>query len=469
MKLKLVFVICCITLTLRSQDRLGLANSNYMPVATNAFNPSSIVDAYTWLDINLVGASVFLHNNFLYIPGSNLAPSDRFTFNFKFDNNLGQFDNHFDKNLYADISVMLPSASLVLGRSSVAINANSRNVIDIRNFPWQVAKGMYNGFQNITDLWNQKIEAKNLKVNQLSWLEAGASFGTFVYSFDEHVFTAGISVKKLWGINGFAAKVDEWEYTTQNQTTMHIDKFKAVVAQASGFGSGSGYSGDIGVTFKRFFKWSNHYRPNDKRTSCNRMPYRYKLMAAITDLGSIKFNKGATLTTYTNTNNDWNNYTHNDVSSVSDVTNFFSTMGNGVQSTVENSFTIGLPTAITAAVDYNLGYGFYLGANTLYGLPSFFLLGPQRPFQLTAMPRFESKYFEMSIPVSTINFQDLRLGLMMRLGFLTIGTDRLNTFLFGDVYAADFYLMLKLPFFTAPQCKERKPTSKKAPFCPKFR
>ena len=466
---KLFFGFCLFTFSLFAQDRLGLANSNYMPVTTNLFNPSSLVDSYTWLDINVVGASVFFHNNFLYIPGSKLAPSDRFTFNFSLDGELGQFDNKFDKNIYAEASVFLPSASLVLGRSSVAINATSRNIVDIRNIPWQVAKGMYNGFQTETSLWGEKIEADNLKVNQLSWLEVGASFGTFVYTFDEHVFTAGLSIKKLWGINGFAAKVDDWDYTAENQSTMHIDKFKGVVALASGFGSGKGYSGDLGVTYKRFYKWSNHYQPNDKRTSCNRMPYRYKLMAAITDLGSIKFSENATLTTYTSSNSDWNNYTHNNVSTVSDVTNFFSTMGGSVQTAVESSFSMGLPTAITAAADYNLGYGFYAGANMLYGLPSFFMLGPQRPFQLAAMPRFESRFFEMSIPVSTINFQDLRLGFMMRLGWLTLGTDRLNTFLFGDVYAADVFLLLKLPFYTAPQCKEKKSSAKKAPFCPKFR
>jgi len=469
MKKSLIVIFCLFAFGLRSQDRLGLANSNYQPVTTNLFNPSSIVDAYTWLDINLIGASVFFHNNYLYIPGIELTTKDRFTFNYKFGNDLSTFSNHFDKNIYVDATIMGPSASLVIGRFSAAVNTNSRNVVDIRNMPWQVADGMYKGFQNLTDLWGETVEAKNIKINQLSWVEAGASVGGFVYTFDEHVVTAGLSIKKLWGISGFAAKVDEWDYTTVNQNTMQIHKFKGEVAMATGFGSGSGFSGDIGVTYKRFFKWSNKYRPNDKRVSCNRMPYRYKLMAAIIDLGSIKFNKDATHTTYTIENDNWNNYTHNDIQNVSDVANFFSTMGTNVQTSSKNSFTMGLPTAITAAVDYNLGYGFYAGANTVIGLPSLFYLGPQRPFQLAVMPRYERRFFEMAIPISTLNFQDLRLGLMMRLGFLTIGTERLNTFFFGDVYAADFYLMLKMPFFTAPQCKPKGSGAKAAPFCPKFR
>ena len=454
---------------LNAQDRLGLANSNYMPVTTNLFNPSSIVDAYTWLDINLIGASVFFHNNYLYVPGFNLTTKDRLTFNYKFGTQLPTYDNKFDKNLYVDATVLTPSASIVIGRFSAAINSNSRNIVDIRNMPWQVADGMYKGFQNVTDLWGEQIKAKNLKINQLSWLEVGATVGGFVYTFDEHLVTLGLSVRKLWGISGFAAKVDEWDYTTQNQTTMHINKFKGEVAMATGFGSGSGFSGDFGITYKRYFKWSNQYRPNDKRTSCTRMPYRYKIMAAIIDLGSIKFNKDATHTTYTIENDNWNNYTHNNVQSVSDVTNFFSNMGTNVQTSTKNSFTMSLPTAITAAFDYNLGYGFYAGANTVIGIPSFFTLGVQRPFQLAVMPRYERRFFEMSIPISTLNFQDVRLGLMMRLGFLTLGTERLNTFLFGDVYAADVYLMLKMPFFTAPQCKPKRSGAKAAPFCPKFR
>ncbi len=440
-----------------------------MPVTTNLFNPSSIVDAYTWLDINLVGASVFFHNNYLSIPGSGLSPSDRFQFKFKFSNDLIENTSPFDKNIYVDANVMLPSASVVIGRHSVALNTNFRTVVDIRNVEMESARGFYKGFQNLPEYFGKEVDAKHIKINELSWLEAGATYGTFVRTFDEHVFTAGISLKKLWGITAFSAVVDDWDYTVKSSTLMQINNFDAKVAIATGFGSGSGYSTDLGFTYKRFFKWSNGYRPNDYRKSCNRMNYRYKIMAAIIDLGSIKFNKNATLTTFKTSNDDWNNYTHNSVSGVSDIANFFSTMGTKVQSTTTNSFSMGLPTALTGAIDFNCGYGFYAGANTVIGIPNFFGYGPQRPFQLGVIPRFESRFFEMAIPVSTINFQDFRLGVMMRLWFITVGTDRINTFLYGDVNAADFYLMIKLPFFTSPNCKEKTSGAKKAPFCPKFR
>lgn len=467
----LVVGFCLFTFSLFSQDRLGLANSNYMPVTTVMNNPSSIVDSYTWLDINLIGASLFFNNNYIYMDGDKLTVSDRFQFKFGFDQKPGENTSTFNKNFYLDFTAPLPSATLVVGRHSGGLEANFRTVVDIHGVPHQVARGLYNGFQNLSEFYTQKIDAENLKINQLSWLEAGLSYGTFVYSFDENVFTVGGSIKKLWGITGLAAKIDKWEYTTIDKDLMVVDDFKATVAVAAGFGSGSGWSGDFGVTYKKFFKWSNHYRPNDARTSCNRMPYRFKIMAAITDLGNIRFTENATLTTYENGKNNWQNYSNASVNTVGAITSFFDQMFNGttVNTNVENSFTIGLPTAITGGIDYNLSHGFYVGANTVIGIPSLFLLGPQKPFQLALFPRFESKYFEMSLPISTMNFQDLRIGVMMRMGFLTIGTDRLNTFLFGDVYAADFFLLLKLPFFTAPPCKDHTPKRKWAPYCPQFR
>ncbi|MFM7022664.1 MAG: DUF5723 family protein [Flavobacteriales bacterium] len=457
--------------SLFSQDRLGLANSNYMPATTVLNNPSSIVDSYTWLDINLIGASVFFENNYLYLNGNNLTTADRFKFNFDFQNGLSENTSTFNKNIYVDATVPLPSASVVLGRQSAGWETNFRTTVDLHGAPYQVARGLYNGFANMDEYFGQKIDAQNIRVTQLSWLESGPTFGSFVYSFDEDVFTVGGSIKKLWGITGLAAKVDKWNYTTVDQNVMVIDDFKATVASATGFGSGSGWSCDLGVTYKRFYKWSNHYRPNDIRKSCNRMPYRFKIMAAIIDLGNIKFKENATLTTFENGKNNWQNYSNSSVNSVDQATNFFGQMftGNTVNTTVANSFKIGLPTSITAGFDYNIGYGFYAGANTMIGLPSLLLLGPQRPFQLAVVPRFESKFFEMSIPVSTLNFQDLRVGLMMRMGFITIGTDRLNTFLYGDVYAADFFVLVKMPFHTAPQCQDKTPKRKMAPFCPQFR
>jgi len=459
------------TISLFSQDRLGLANSNYMPVTTVMNNPSSIVDSYTWLDINLIGASLFFQNNYLYIKGNNLTIADRFQFKFGFDQALGENKSAFDKNFFLDFTVPLPSATLTVGRNSGGLESNFRTVVDLHGIPTQVARGLYNGFQNLTDLYNQKIDAQNIRINQLSWIETGLTFGTFVYSFDEDVFTFGASIKKLWGISGFAAKIDNWDYDVVDKKVMVINDFKATVASAAGFGTGDGYSADFGVTYKKFYKWTNHYRPNDRRTSCNRMPYRFKISAAIIDLGNIRFTKDATLMTYENGKNNWQNYSNTSAVSVDAVTGFFNQMftGNTVNTTTQNSFTMGLPTSITGGIDYNLTHGFYVGANTMIGLPSVFLLGPQRTFQLAFVPRFESKFFEMSLPISTINLQDLRIGVMMRMGFITIGTDRLNTFLFGDVYAADFFLLLKMPFFTAPQCKDHTPKRKAAPFCPQFR
>jgi hypothetical protein len=459
------------TFTLFSQDRLGLANSNYMPVTTVMNNPSSIVDSYTWLDINLVGASLFFENNYLYMKGDQLTVADRFKFKFGFDQSPGENLSHFNKNFFVDLTVPLPSASVVVGRQSGGWVTNFRTMVDLEGVPYQVAQGLYTGFANLPQYFNQKVDATNLRITQLSWLETGPSFGSFVYSFDEDVITIGGSVKMLWGITGVAAKIDKWSYTTVDKDVMAIDDFKATVASAVGFGSGTGMSADFGITYKRFFKWSNHYRPNDVRKSCNRMPYRFKVMAAIIDLGSIKFTKDAQLTTYENGKNNWQNYTNSSANTVDAVTNFFGQMftPNTVTTTTQNSFTMGLPTSITAGFDYNVGYGFYAGASTMIGLPSFLLLGPQRQFQLAVVPRYERKFFEMSIPISTLNFQDLRIGLMMRMGFITIGTDRLNTFLFGDVYAADFFLLLKMPFHTSPACEDRTPKRKLAPYCPQFR
>ncbi|PCI94434.1 MAG: hypothetical protein COB15_14230 [Flavobacteriales bacterium] len=48
---------------------MGIANSNYAPTNSVLINPSSIGDSKVYWEINLIGASAFIDNNYVYSPG----------------------------------------------------------------------------------------------------------------------------------------------------------------------------------------------------------------------------------------------------------------------------------------------------------------------------------------------------------------------------------------------------------------
>jgi hypothetical protein len=76
-----------------------------------------------------------------------------------------------------------------------------------------------------------------------------------------------------------------------------------------------------------------------------------------------------------------------------------------------------------------------------------------RPAQLTFTPRFETDHFGIDLPLSLYDFNQPRIGISMRLGIFTFGTDKLGGFFnLHDFTGLDFYFGIKLSFIKG-NCK----------------
>ena len=51
-----------------SQEKLGIANSNFHPTSSIFLNPSSSVDSRTFAQLNLIGLNAFMVTNQMYLP-----------------------------------------------------------------------------------------------------------------------------------------------------------------------------------------------------------------------------------------------------------------------------------------------------------------------------------------------------------------------------------------------------------------
>lgn len=116
-----------------------------------------------------------------------------------------------------------------------------------------------------------------------------------------------------------------------------------------------------------------------------------------------------------------------------------------------NSFTMKLPTTLSFTGTVAVGGPFHLNALVQYPLGS----APQqiqRPALASIVPAWENGLFALRLPVSYVAWQDLNVGLAMRIGPLTLGSDNVRSLFFKHTFTGtDFYAALHIPLGTGGQ------------------
>ena len=117
--------------------------------------------------------------------------------------------------------------------------------------------------------------------------------------------------------------------------------------------------------------------------------------------------------------------------------------GNPNASLKDTTLYMSLPTTLSIQYDYHFEGNFYLGAYLLQ--PLCFRLKSVRPPPLLALiPRYETRIFGASLPVTVYNYEKIRVGVALRLYSITVGTEKLGTFLgIGNLTGMDFFFSVR--------------------------
>lgn len=444
-------LICIVSA--HAQENLGIANSNYAGTNGVYINPSSIVDSKVFLDINIIGASVFLHNDYVY-----LSKND-----FYFPRDIGQpFPEPLDKYngsrkfAYIDLAAHAPAFTLSIGDHGFGFHADLRSITGAYRIPQSVAKFAFEGL-NYSPQHLTEFDESNYYANSMTFAEFGLSYGFILKKFNRNLWTVGITGKYLVGIAGTGADVRQSQFEVLDGEDMVIYNLDGELGYASGWNSGRGLGADIGFTYKRMLEDVTHYSPHTKSGGCRTADYKWKIGVSALDLGRVKFNRNTTHQEYSTASTTWESY---DTTSADGVNSTGDAIAGqfveGVDVVTTNQYNSWLPMAGSFQFDYNLGKNFYLNSTIVQGVRLPGMLTSMRPNILSVTPRYERMRFEVAMPFSLVHFQYPQFGLMLRLNNLVIGTDRLSTYLFNwDVYGADIYFSLKVPIFRNPACNSR--------------
>lgn len=451
--MKRIFIIISLVscLTTWSQDYLGIYGSTRAPVNTRWLNPATIVDSRAFVDFQLAGASVFAHNNFVSVSGRDFN-----AYGLTHDPQISFNRDRAPYRAAVTAAIHGPALSFAIRQHAFALHVSARVAASVNGVPRSLGYYITEGFQ-YREQMGQMQQVRNLRVNALSWVEYGLSYGTIIGRSGDGLTLAAATLKKLDGIAAAGARLDEWNYMVTDSNHMQTYSVHGEYGfNEPAFRSGKGWSTDLGISFKRLNRSASDYTPF---SPCTDGGYRYRWGFSIIDAGMVSFRGNAYRNRFNQSEeHQWSNFQDTRLDDVADLDSLINTGFNLSQQNADNQrFRMMLPAGLSAQVDYNLGRGFYCFGAVMYGLPWKNRLGVQRASWVTAVPRFERKRFEVALPLSLMEFSQPRMGLMLRLNSIIIGTDHLAPWLFNSpVYGADVYVCIKYTGFRHWKCRDKK-------------
>jgi hypothetical protein len=255
----------------------------------------------------------------------------------------------------------------------------------------------------------------------------------------------GANIKHLTGYEAFYLEsINGWQHTKLKDDQISVENVK----------------GNYGVTTSNFKSGGPERSANGRGIGLDLGfmatisdyddEYRWRFGVSILDIGGIKFDKNAQAHVIQDVSKfeldlrDFDDFSLPEESQA--LLQHFSSeaLGDANASKMADEFKLALPTAISLQGDYYFGENIYLNAFLIHRLPTA-SVGPKRTTLLALTPRYEHKWFSVSMPVSVLHWQKTQVGLAARLGYLVIGSDKVGS-LFGksDYSGTDFYIALKL-------------------------
>lgn len=471
-----VVIISLILLTgssqgVRSQEMLGAVLGNRAGINAVQFNPSAMHGSRLWLDIQVAGADISLINNYLYLSRTEfifwdilksgyVLPSHEEDYGTEV-RNFYHRDNSNPKNIFLNLRINGPSAMMVWKDHAFGIHSALRVVSSVIQLPPDVSNFMYLGLNYKPQQNINFIKNKPFGMAQLSWFEVGLSYAYKVYGRGFNRLDAGLSVRKLFGLTGVFAVVDNLDYVVLDDSTLQINNISArygfsipVDYGSTGFSisadpllAGGGWGFDLGMTYTRLKQMHQKQyidRPCEQRFE----DYQYRIGLSLIDIGWIRFKERAQVFGIDNRSSLWEDLTRISFGSIDQImdTISYKFYGDTASAYTGDRFSVWLPSAFTAQFDYHYKKNWFL--NTTLVLPfEFSSISVIRPALLAITPRYETRWFEANIPFSLYDWYQPRIGLSLRFYVLTVGTEKLGSFLgLSNFNGVDFYFTLKIPF-----------------------
>jgi hypothetical protein len=435
-----------------AQEQLGLKLGNYGGVHSLQLNPAWQVNGPLKWDVNIVSFGAFAEQDYVYgqkgsmvrllnrggnvITEDTPAGGDAMT-------SSGEVPFYFRENSHYNINqlftAMAPSFMANMGSHSFGLYFTGRTF----SSGYKLDDDFY--YFTLTDTLDLIGNFEPFQLGAMAWSEIGASYAKNISSKNWLEMNAGATIKFLLGFDAASVSNNTATDAFRDGDILALGPADLTMNYSTGYSDAGGYAfqrrgfglaTDIGIT------WLSRDASTENRQ------YRWKVGLSLLDVGRIWYTGDASVYRYDSPDSSY--FSTNDFRDVGDPDEFIAVInnsGNSAQAEMTAAeFGMWMPMAASIQFDAPLADRFYIAGTAVIGMrfPNS-ANALERSDLLAVTPRFETRWFEIGLPVSLYRWKDIRMGTYMRIGPLTIGTENLNSWIIpGRLEGSDIYVALKI-------------------------
>jgi outer membrane protein OmpA-like peptidoglycan-associated protein len=482
----ILILIASVQFHLSGQEFLPFATSNYAGVNGLHLQPASIADSRYKFDMSVSATSLGFYNNFLGIDPYVIWHPDLFQ-------NLGEWDNlkYVKKNYNGEDKTGMFSMQqdlfsfmfTISDKDAIAFTPSIRTIINFDNVSQDLATLADNGL-DYPDLWDIKLKNTNFNLQTNSWIDYGVTYARVIMDEGQHFLKAGATFRLSQGLISTYTFVKDLSYEFNTSDTLNL--FKSDVSYGASdniyevedgkfkykFLANPSLTFDFGVVYEFRPNWMKYKYDMDGRKNLWRRDkdkYLLKVGLSITDIGSVHYRRNELSRDFNADVKDWyiHDLTFSSIHALDDTINARFVTDNSVSS----KYNMNLPTAISLQADVNIYKGFYFNFSPYIALNRG-IKDVNKVHYYTAwnmIPRFDVKWFGISVPFQYNSLKQLNVGVGLRLGNLWIGSNDILSYLTSKdyKYGAAVSMALKIPvFYYGPKDRDNDNVSDHKDKCP---
>jgi hypothetical protein len=458
-------IYCSLTLLLfcqltQAQSFLPFATSNYAGITGVHLQPASIADSRYRFDMAISSTDASFYNTFYGIDPYVLRhPKLLQDLDFKDPDNVSRNMDGTDKaGIFSEKQDILSFMVTLSDKDAIAFTPSLRSIINIDNMTETLAV-LLDGKDKETNLWNNKYKNENLNAQMNSWIEYGFTYARVLMDKEEHFLKAGATMKINQGLGSAYTFMKDLTYEVNDTSVISVYNTFTNYSTSESIGQDFTFhffdnpslSFDFGVVYEYRPDWLKYKYDTDGKTNLWRKDqdkYFLRIGFTASDLGNVRFKRNPDSKDFTA---DIQNLVMDDldISSLEDFNQFIA--DSFAVHDVSEEYKVSLPVCLSLQADVRVAEGFYVNFTPFIALNRGTNKVNKAHYISTynLVPRYDIKWFGVSLPVQYNSFKQWNIGLGMRIGPFWVGSNDIVSILASSKkrYGTSASVVFKIPIF----------------------